>query len=321
MLYLVTKASPMGGAQHYVLDMASGAKAAGFEVTVAHGGAGPLESRLKESGILSVSIPGLVRDVGAGDFRAFFSICSLIRTLRPDILHLNSSKAGAMGALAGRLLGVRTIIFTDHGWAFKERRPLLQRVAIWLISWFTALMVNRLIAVSDFELDISRRMPFLSGKVTRIYNGIDLSMHFGSGDIIRRAFPAGVRITGTVGELTKNKNQAALIEQAKQNPGMYVAIVGEGELRPQLEHKIAEYGIEDRVKLFGYQPAAEVMKGFDVFALPSLKESLGYVIVEARAAGLPVVANRVGGIPEAMDKPLSEFSKDKMIKETLALYR
>jgi glycosyltransferase involved in cell wall biosynthesis len=320
-LYIVTKASPMGGAQHYVLDMAKGALAAGYDVTVAFGGTGPLEAHVQKAGIPTVQIAGLVRDVGAGDVRAFFSICSLIRILKPHVLHLNSSKAGAMGAVAGRLLGVRNIIFTDHGWAFKEKRPAYERAAIWLISWVTVLLSSRVITVSDFELDATRQMPFATKKAVRIYNGIDLSMHFGSGDIIRTAFPKEARITGTVGELTKNKNQIALIEQARKDSDMYVAIVGEGELRRVLENKIREYNLENRVKLFGYLPASEVMKGFDIFALPSLKESLGYALVEARAAGLPIMASRVGGIPEAMDRPLSEFSKEKMVAETLALYR
>jgi glycosyltransferase involved in cell wall biosynthesis len=129
-----------------------------------------------------------------------------------------------------------------------------------------------------------------------------------------------VTITGTVGELTKNKNQISLIEEARKNPSMYVAIVGEGDLRPYLEEKIREYKLSDRVKLFGYIPARDVLKGFDVFTLPSNKESLGFSILEARIAGLPVIANRVGGIPEAIDVPLEEFSLPRMIERTLALY-
>jgi len=102
---------------------------------------------------------------------------------------------------------------------------------------------------------------------------------------------------------------------------MYVAIVGEGELRTMLNQKIKEYDLESRVKLFGFIPATEVLKGFDVFALPSIKEALGYVILEARAAGLPIDANRVGGVDEALEKPLSNFSLERMIKETFELYR
>jgi len=153
-----------------------------------------------------------------------------------------------------------------------------------------------------------------------IYNGI-APLTLGSGEKIRNAFPNGVAITGTIGELNKNKNQQALIEQAKNNPNMYVAIVGEGEKRGALEAKIKKYNLGDRVKLFGFIPASEVLRGFDVFALPSKKEGLPYVLLEAKMAGLPIVANRVGGVGEIEDKDLKEFSLDKMIRETISLYQ
>lgn len=319
-LYVITKAN-WGGAQRYVFDLAVAAKAAGFDVSVAHGGTGQMEERLKEAGVRTVVVPGLTRDVGGSDWGAYWTLKKIIQNEKPDILHLNSSKAGAFGALAGRRLGVPHIIFTDHGWAFKEQRPFLSRAAIWLVSWVTALLVHRIIAVSDYELAVTERMPLCSRKGVRIYNGIDLGMQLSAGEKIRAIFPARAKITGTIGELTKNKNQIALIEQAKNDPDMYVAIVGEGELRDMLNKKIKEYGLQNRVKLLGFLPAEEVLKGFDVFALPSIKEGLSYVVLEARTAGLPIVANRVGGVGEAMDRPLSEFSKENMIEKTFALYR
>jgi len=319
-LYAITK-SNWGGAQRYVYDLATAAQQKGFDVAVAHGGTGLMQEKLKNAGIRTVSILGLVRDVGGSDWGAYRALKKIIRDEKPDVLHLNSSKAGAMGALAGRLAGVKNIIYTDHGWAFKEKRSLPSRIVIWFISWFTVLLVDRVIAVSEYELALTKQMPFCGKKAVRIYNGIDLNMSFGSGEIIRNAFPTGVKITGTVGELTKNKNQIALVEQAKNNPDMYVAVVGEGELRSSLEEKIKEYGLEARVKLFGFLPVADVMRGFDVFALTSIKESLGLVILEARAARLPIVANRVGGVGEAMDLPLEEFSKEKMVEKTFALYK
>jgi glycosyltransferase involved in cell wall biosynthesis len=74
------------------------------------------------------------------------------------------------------------------------------------------------------------------------------------------------------------------------------------------------------VKLFGFIPAAEVLRGFDTFALPSLKEGLPYVLIEAKAAGLPIEANRVGGVGEILDHDLEEFSLPRMVKETVAVY-
>lgn len=320
-LYVITKASPFGGAQRYVLDLATGAQAAGFEVAVAHGGEGGLVLKLKGAGIRTIALPGLTRDVGGSDIVAFRSLMRVLRAERPDILHLNSSKAGALGALAGRLLGVPKIIYTDHGWAFNELRPLYQRAIIWLISWATCLLVHRIIAVSDFELQATKRFAFCGRKAVRIYNGIDLAMPFSSGESIREQFPAGARITGTIGELNRNKNQVALIEEAEADPQMHVAIVGEGELRGALEREITARGLGERVKLFGFRPAQEVLKGFDAFALPSRKEALGYVILEARAAGLPVRVSGIGGVKEAAEHPLENFALARMVRQTLALYR
>jgi len=125
---------------------------------------------------------------------------------------------------------------------------------------------------------------------------------------------------GTIGELTRNKNQIALIERA-HTERIYAAIVGEGELRGALEAKIREYKLEDRVKLFGFMPAFEVLRGFDVFALPSLKEGFPYVLLEARQAGLPIEASRVGGIPEILDAAdMGDFSLERMVERTAATY-
>ena len=101
---------------------------------------------------------------------------------------------------------------------------------------------------------------------------------------------------------------------------MHIAIVGEGEDRQKLEGLIQAYNLQSRVKLFGFIPAAEVLRGFDTFALPSLKEGLPYVLLEAKAVGLPIVANRVGGVSEILDKPLSDFSLEQMVQKTIALY-
>ncbi|KKW35783.1 MAG: Glycosyltransferase, YqgM-like protein family [Candidatus Adlerbacteria bacterium GW2011_GWA1_54_10] len=158
-------------------------------------------------------------------------------------------------------------------------------------------------------------MPFVSRKTVRIYNGIGLET-LGTGKMIRSAFPPGAVITGTIGELNKNKNQQVLIEQAKNNSSMFVAIVGEGEERGHLEEKIKKYNLNDRV------PASEALRGFDVFALPSLKEGLPYVLLEAKLAGLPILANHVGGVGEILDnKNPGEFSLKQMLLKTLALYR
>lgn len=310
-LYVITKGN-WGGAQRYVFDLAIALPRGQFEVAVAYGQPGLLAQKLHTAGITTYELP-LQRDVSAlQDLRSFSALYALCKNMQPDTVHLNSSKAGGIGALAANLAGVKNIVFTIHGLPEDEARNPLARMFIWLMTRITVMLCDKVITVSA---DNHRRI----GKSTLIYNGVAQIM-FGDGAAIRSAFPAGTTITGTIGELTHNKNQIALIEEARTKPDMYVAIVGEGELRKELEQKITEYKLEDRVKLFGFISAAEVMRGFDVFALPSKKEGLPYVLLEAKQAGLPIVANRVGGVGEILDSNLDQFSLQQMVEKTVALY-
>jgi glycosyltransferase involved in cell wall biosynthesis len=321
-LFLITKAN-WGGAQRYVFDLATGIPKDTFEPVVAYGTGGKLAEDLTAAGIRTFQIPSLGRNVAlVSDIKSFFEILRCLRSERPDVLHLNSSKAAALGALAGRIAGVKRIVFTVHGWPFRENRDALSRAVIWLVSWSTALLSTDVICVSEFDLRQAKRMPFVGKKSVRIYNGIDLHMKFGSGEIIRSAFPPHVKITGTVGELTRNKNQQALIGRARNDTSMYVAVVGDGEDRAKLTSLVERYGLGERVKFFGFVPANEALKGFDLFMLPSLKEGLPYVLLEAKLAGLPIAAHNVGGVSEILNaKDLNEFSLDQMLGRTTALYQ
>jgi glycosyltransferase involved in cell wall biosynthesis len=320
-IYVITK-SNWGGAQRYVYDLATHLPKDAFDVVVA-APEGALTKMLDAAGIRTTHLTFTQRHsflFTLLTLGSLFSLIALLRRERPDVLHLNSAKAGGLGALAGRIAGTSKIVFTAHGWSFLEDRNIVVKELMYFFSWLTAVLSHAVITVSEHDLTIAKRMPFVGNKVVRIYNGID-PLTLASGESVRRHFPAGAQITGTIGELTANKNHIALIEEARSKPQMYVALVGEGKDRTYLESKIRDYGLTERVKILGFIPAAEALKGFDVFALPSLKEGLPYVLLEAKAAGLPIVANRVGGVGEILDaQDMREFSLDTMIKKTTALY-
>ena len=309
-LYVITK-SNWGGAQRYVFDLAT--SLLDFDVSVACGDSGMLVQKLKEKNVRVLPVPSFQRDIAfMKEFTAFSELLKIFKTELPDVVHLNSSKAGGIGALAARIAGVPKIIFTIHGLPWDESRNPISKFLIYLASQLTFWLCHTVITISE---DNRARVP---GSVL-IYNGITRTT-LGSGQVIRNAFPPGAVITGTIGELTHNKNQIALIEQAKENPAMYVAIVGEGELRNELEQAINKHNLQDRVKQFGFIPPAEILRGFDTFALPSLKEGLPYVLLEAKMAGLPIEANRVGGVGEILDNTLEEFTLEKMVRETVKIY-
>ncbi|HVZ75659.1 MAG TPA: glycosyltransferase [Candidatus Paceibacterota bacterium] len=320
-LFAITKAN-WGGAQRYVYDLATNLSRDTFEVAVAFGQPGRLAQKLRDAGIRTLPVRSLQRDVSAGaDIKSLFELYRLFKQEKPDVVHLNSSKAGGVGALAARMAGVPKIVFTAHGLPWDEDRNPVSKFLIYCATRLTFLLSHDVITISKDNYDRARACVACRKKIHLIYNGIDRQYVLGTGDAIRQAFPAGVKITGTIGELTENKNQIALIEAAKKNPDRYVAIVGEGELRGMLEAKIRERHLQDRVKLFGFMPASEALRGFDAFALPSIKEGLPYVLLEARAAGLPIEANRaIGGIAEILDKPLGDFSLERMVAQTQKLY-
>jgi glycosyltransferase involved in cell wall biosynthesis len=327
-LFVITK-SNWGGAQRYVFDLATALPKDRFDVVVALGGtghagavAGLLEQKLHEAGVRTILISSFMRDVSIlRDWTALQELKKIFEQEKPDIVHLNSSKAGGLGALAARLAGVKKIIFTVHGLPWDENRNPVAKMAIYIATQLTFFLSHTVITISKDNYTRARKCLFFRHKIYLIYNGVG-PMDLGSGKIIRDAFPPGTYITGTIGELTKNKNQQALIEEAKNDTTMYVGIVGEGEERARLEAKIKEYGLSDRVKLFGFMPASTVLCGFDRFALPSIKEGLPYVLLEARAAGLTIEANRVGGVGEILDaKDISEFSLEQMVEKTIKLYQ
>ena len=312
-LYIITK-SNWGGAQRYVYDLATSLPRERFDVTVAFGGDGMLKEALERAKIRTVPLPSLYRDIHlAKETQTFFEFLRLIRSEHPDILHINSSKAGGIGALAGRLSGVDRVIFTAHGWAFNEERPWWQKTILYFFSWLTVVLSHTTIAVSQKTKDQIAWLPFIDKKIVVIPNGIRIPefkhkeqarefLSSKNGTLRRLKDTLWI---GTVAELHTTKGLEYAIEAigsiAEQFPELMYIIIGEGEQRKQLESLIQGHQLENRVFLLGFvEEAARYLKAFDIFLIPSLSEALSYVLLEAGAAGLPVIATAVGGIPEVI---------------------
>ena len=321
-LYIITK-SNWGGAQRHVFDLALAAKNKGFETVVALGGTGILRTRLSEVGIRTLPIGSLTRDLNvAKDASSFKDIWNIVTSENPDIIHLHSPKAGGVGAFAGRLFKIKSgkkgnaikVIYTAHGWAWTENRPLYQKATIALFSWLTMILCTDIITLSEKETAQAKRFPWVREKIVRIPLGIISPVFYGHKnalDVIEKKIFSDKEhlsfekrlVIGTISELHPNKGLIYLIEAAKElkikYPTLAIVIIGDGELRPTLEKLIASYELTDTVYLAGYiDQASQYLKAFSIFTLTSLKEGLPYAIFEAAYAGLPVVASAVGGIPE-----------------------
>jgi glycosyltransferase involved in cell wall biosynthesis len=317
-LYLITK-SNWGGAQKYVYDLATNLPKDSYEAVVALGGEGELFTKLIAAGIKTLSIENLGRDIRiSDDIGAFFKIIKVIKQEKPDILHINSSKAGFFGSIAGRLLFVPLVIFTAHGWAFNETRSESSKSILKTLQWVTVMLCHRTICVSNKLVKDISKLPLASARVACIYNGIKTPVFLEKNEarsaLIAKA-PAlkGVEKDiwiGTIAELHPNKGYDVYAEAVSilagtdyfnTRPVRFVWI-GEGEMRVDLESFISTKKLSDRIALTGHIPdAATLMNAFDYFILPSRTEALGYVLIEAGLAKVPVIATAVGGIPEVID--------------------
>ena len=328
-LYLITK-SNFGGAQRYVYDLATEARKRGHDVVVGLGGRGVLMQKLEEAGVRTITLPELERDVNVlADIKTFFALFDIFSTESPDVVHLNSSKMGGLGALAARIYnayaflarfltpGIKPmrIIFTGHGWAFNEERNDLERFLLAIAHWCTIELAHKTIAVSRKTRDQVSALPFAWHKVNVIHNGVGplstLPRDQALSEILDEQKEALLRehplIVGTLAELHKNKGLSYAIEGLAQlkkqtsTPVLFL-VLGEGEERVLLQELIAKHGLEQSVFLAGdKENGALLLSAFDIFLLPSITEAFPYAILEAGNAGLPVIATAVGGIPEVVD--------------------
>jgi len=315
-LFVITK-SNWGGAQQYVFTLAKHFTEHGDTVTVALGGTGEagaplglLAERLQQAGISTIFLTSFARDISLlREVTSFFELRKIIAHIQPDILHLNSSKAGGIGALAGRSVGVKKIIYTAHGWAHREARNPFSRLLIWIMSWLTVVLAHKTITVSEFDYHDSPTL-FSRRKIHVVHNGIPTDRDLPRKEqaqqslkAIAPSLPIGVPLIISVGELTKNKAHELLIEALTQvaDP-FFCIIIGEGEERKNLEYLITKKELGDRIQLSGFIPnASELVSASDIFVLPSRKEGLPYTLLEVGLAALPVIATKTGGIPEITD--------------------
>lgn len=305
----------LGGPARQVLATDPLLAARGHQVRVFAGrpghGEGDLFDVLRARGVDVVRVPGLSRRLGPGDLLAAGSLGRALKAFGPDLVHTHASKAGALGRRAAwRMPGVRTV-HTFHGHVLEGYFPgrvsrLLVRVEAGL-----AARTDRVVAVSHATAeDLIRLGVVPADRVTVVPPGIDLGSLMaisGRSNHLRRLVGAGQGelLVGVVGRLAGVKAPEVAIQVfeslCQRYPHLHLCFVGDGDQRRMLEARIRG-GSEDvkrRVHLVGAQPnMVAVMADLDVVLSTSRSEGMPVALIEAAAAGLPVVASPVGGVPE-----------------------
>ena len=340
-LYIITQGE-QGGAQKHVLDLAKGMKEKGHDVYIATGVQRQEKDKwlfesLQEKGISKEKLFELknhAREINVvKDIQSVFEILKLLKKVRPDILHLHSSKAGFTGALAGLLYNLTPpvgaclqptfkkgrnsakIIYTVHGFVFLEPMNTLKKYFYILLEFLSSFIRDFTILISEKDISVGKKFFILRqvGFYKLIYNGIDeglknqiLSREEAKKYILEKIpAPKQVQIVGTISNLYKTKGLEFLIDAAKkiveqkQNVTFVVFGSGDEKYKTELVKRLKKNNLENNFFFLGKtEKAFKYLRGLDVFTLTSVKEGMPYCLLEAGLAGVPIVASAVGGIPE-----------------------
>jgi glycosyltransferase involved in cell wall biosynthesis len=297
--YIVTTASPIGGAQIHVRDLAAAVSAQGHSPSVITSGSGPFIDDLRRLGIPVVVLRHLSVPIHPlRDWRALREIHAALEDLRPELLATHSSKAGILGRLAGRSLRV-PVVFTVHGWAFTPGVPPLHAAAYRQLERLVGPLASKIITVSEFDrrLGLAARIADADRMVT-VHNGMpDISERLRA-DPSRT--PARLVMVARFGvqkdHPTLFRALARLLDHAWE-----LDLIGDGPLRNEMESLAASLGLEARVRFLGQRTDVDqILADAQISLLVTNWEGFPLSILESMRAGLPVVASSVGGIGESV---------------------
>lgn len=308
--YLITRSDQIGGAQIHIRDMAKYVTHNGHDVVVLCGGSGPLVEQLAAADIPVITIKHLKREINPYfDILSLFDIIKTLKKEKIDILSCHSSKAGILGRIAARILGLK-VIFTAHGWAFADGVSERQRKLYIKIERFFAAITDKIITVSQQDKDLALKYKIAdSTMMEAIHNGMPdvhqslIRKHSNNSDQIKFI---------SVARFSEQKDHYSLLlaleKFNKHHLNWRLDLIGDGPLKSEVEKYCVSLGIRDKVNFIGEVfNVDEYLSKSDVFLLISKWEGFPRSILEAMRAGLPIIASDVGGVRESVIDSVNGF--------------
>jgi glycosyltransferase involved in cell wall biosynthesis len=327
----------MGGPALHVAYLTAGLRERGYDTTLVAGslarGEDSMDFVAEQLGIRVEHVGELRRDISVvHDLRAVLSLALLIRHERPTILHTHTAKAGAVGRMAALLAGGARppiVVHTFHGHVLRGYFGPVRSFGFRLLERWLARMTTALVAVSpEVRDDLVALRVAPSGRFTIVRLGIQLEERVADQDgrdETRRVLGIGPEsfTVGWIGRMTAVKRTSDVLLAFKRlrerGVDACLCMVGDGPDREPLERRAHELGIMRNTLFLGYQEdVAPFYAAFDAMILPSGNEGTPVSAIEALAAGRPVVATRVGGVPDVVRDGEDGFLVDAGDVDTLA---
>lgn len=313
-LYVVTRGDVIGGASMHVIELAEEMQKHGHQVTLLIGRGEVVAALAQTRGLPVVVEDLLLRHImPLTDLRCLLRLVKRIRQLKPDLIHLHSAKAGLLGRVAAKLVGL-PVVYSVHGWAFNMYSGLLARVYRQLEHWLLPL-TDALVLVCQRDFLIAEQMKGASAvQLALVHNGIaDNTLQ------ARQADGGTIRLI-CVARFEAPKDQVTLLQALAMLPddGWQLTFVGDGPTQAECRRLVGELGLTQVIFAGERSDVAALLQQADVFVLTSRSESLPLSVLEAMRAGLPVIASDVGGMAELVEHGSTGFLVPSADPHTLA---
>ncbi len=312
----------LSGVQRVTLDEVTHLNRSLFDLYVICKEAGPLTQALEKAEIPFFCLPELVREISTiEDFQAFWKLVRLFQKEKFDILHTHSSKTGILGRMAGKLAGVPVVMHTVHGFAFPEAKNIFLKAFYFLMEWVGARVTDRLILLNQHDYEIAKKYLGLpESKLRLIPNGIDTLRYSPASREIRKRirrkyFGIGDKeiAIGMVGRLWPQKNPECFVKTAIQllqtgNKTSRFFLIGDGEERQNLENLIKNSGFMKEIQILGWKNNInDLLRGLDIFVLPSRWEGMSLAVLEAMATSVPVLVSDIPGNQDFVEEDVTGY--------------
>jgi len=267
--------------------------------------------RYRAMGVTLVEVP-MQRNISPlADLRSYRRLKAALAEFAPDVAHTHGSKGGFLGRLAARAAGVRGVVHTPHVFAFEWMHGARGRFYL-ALERYAARRCDRIVCLSEAQKLLSAERGLLPPEQLEVIaNGVDPALYPGTrprAEVREElGLPSGAPVVLMVARLMPQKGCRNFIRAAgmvaRKLPEVHFCLIGDGPLESVLRAEVERQGIADRFHLAGHVEGADRLYGaFDLFVLSSLWEGLPYVVLEAMASRLAVVATRIPGTTDLVDE-------------------